>query len=102
MTGWAFQFACPTCGADCELTAGGTPGLTRTTSVVHCVECGAGWQLVVVATPTEARSMPAKPGGGCGTVTGYGRHYRNDERPCDLCRHAQQAAKRDARARRRG
>lgn len=102
MTGWGFEFSCPSCGGGCDLTASGRPGMTRTTSVVHCVECGAGWQLVVSVSSVAARSMPAKPGGGCGTVTGYGRHYANSEPPCELCRQANLAAKRVARARRRG
>lgn len=97
MNGWMFRYGCNHCGHPCRFEAGSADNMDRVTAIVVCESCEAKWQLTVVASLV---SGPAARSRQCGTVTGYGQHYRAGEPPCTACKKANQQAKKVARSRR--
>lgn len=100
---WSFHFGCFHCGSSCRMIANGHPSLNRSSAIVECEnkECAATFQLMVVAgalkSPREWRGSS-----GCGTTSGYRAHYKAGEKPCEECRAAHLAAKREQRAAKAG
>lgn len=108
MTGYTLGLTCPRCGADVEhVTAGRVIGGRETSAIVRCPQCKpsvAEWQVIVrmvlvADMGTAARGDPLSEAS-CGTASGYRRHVRDQEQPCNPCTAAHAMAERGRAAKR--